>query len=138
MNKNRKLENIRSPWTKFQNLIKRRASDMTIGPGIKKKSINVGLTFIPDYRVWCFCDANLFKNHSLWVPNGRQKTGVQKRSGIFEHFNKPIGMKCVFCEQKAELNLNCNCFDNKWFFKRTSYWQNSALCNKVWNAPFLV
>ena len=38
---------------------------------------------------------------------------VYTESSIFEHFNKPIGMKCVICEQKAELKLNCNCLDNK-------------------------
>ena len=51
LNKDRKLENIRSPWKKFQNLI-------NVGPLIRlwgreknTKLINAGPMFILDYRV---------------------------------------------------------------------------------------
>ena len=50
-----KLETLCRPWSKFQNLI-------NVGPlirllGLEKnpKLINVGPTFIPDYRVWDYC-----------------------------------------------------------------------------------
>jgi hypothetical protein len=53
LKKNIKLENIRRPWKKFKKFNKRMAFNKAVGPGKEIKLINVGPTFIPDFRVTC-------------------------------------------------------------------------------------
>ena len=51
INKKIKLENSCRSWKMFQNFNKRRAFNKAVGPGKNPRLINIGPTFIPDYRV---------------------------------------------------------------------------------------
>ena len=55
-----KLENICRPWGKFQNLLNAGPLIKLYGLGKNPKLINIGSTFIPDYRVTKKLDTEYF------------------------------------------------------------------------------